>query len=245
MKKKLLLLFAGIAILVLATGLLAGCQATSPSTEGSNQQAGISVSGEGKVTVTPDIVNVQLGIQAQALTVADAQSQAANAMNDVMTALTTNGVAQKDIQTQSYSIQQITSWDNNKQQQIITGYQVNNYVNVKIRDVAKAGTIIDAAAAAGGNLTRVNSIQFGIDDPIAYNDQVREKAMTDAKDTATQLANLAGVTLGKPISISESGSSPVVPPIYYSAASDSKSSTVITPGEFDITLTVQVIYAIK
>jgi uncharacterized protein YggE len=245
MKKKLLILLSGIVILVLVSVGLAGCQATGSSVENSNQQVGISVSGEGKVTVTPDIVNVQYGIQAQALTVADAQSQAANAINDVMAALTANGVAQIDIQTQSYSIQQTTSWDNNKQIQIVTGYQVNNYVNIKIRDVAKAGIIIDAAAAAGGNLTRVNSIQFGIADPLAYNDQVREKAMTDAKDTATQLAKLAGVTLGKPISISENVSSPVVPPIYYNGAADAKSSTAITPGTFDITMTVQVLYAIK
>ena len=245
MKKKLLLLLAGIVILVLVSVGLAGCQAAGSPLENSNQQAGISVSGEGKVTVTPDIVNVQYGIQAQALTVADAQSQAANAINNVMAALTANGVAQIDIQTQSYSIQQTTSWDNNKQIQIVTGYQVNNYLNIKIRDVAKAGIIIDAATAAGGNLTRVNSIQFGIADPTAYNDQVREKAMTDAKDTAAQLAKLAGVTLGKPISISENVSSPIVPPIYYNGATDAKSSTAITPGTFDITMTVQVLYTIK
>ena len=87
------------------------------------------------MTVTPDVANLQLGIQAQAMTVADAQSQAVKAMNNTMSALTTNGVAQKDIQTQYYNIQQTTTWDNNKQQQVITGYQVNNYVNVKIRDI--------------------------------------------------------------------------------------------------------------
>jgi uncharacterized protein YggE len=179
------------------------------------------------------------------LTVADAQSQAAKAMNDVQAALTANGIAAKDIQTQYYNIQQTTSWDSSKNIQVVTGYQVNNYINVKIRDVSKAGTIIDAAAAAGGDLTRINSIQFGVDDPIAYNDQARTKAMTDAKDTATQLAKDAGVALGNPVAISESVSNPTVPAVYYSASSGTKDTTVINPGTLDITITVQVLYAIK
>ena len=71
--------------------------------------------------MTPDIVNIQLGIQAQATTVADAQSQAATAMNNVLAALTSNGVAQADVQTQNYNIQQVTTYDNLKQQSIPAG----------------------------------------------------------------------------------------------------------------------------
>ena len=115
------------------------------------------------------MANVQLGIQAQAKTVSDAQNQATKAMNDVMAALTANGVAQKDIQTQYYNIQQTTSWDNNKQEQIVTGYQINNIVSIKVRgvdtDATRAGTVIDAVTLAGGDLTRINSIQFTVDDP--------------------------------------------------------------------------------
>ena len=250
MKKRFILLFAGIVILLLTTALLAGCQASGSSAGGSNQQTGISVSGEGKVTVTPDVANVQLGIQAQAKTVSDAQNQATKAMNDVMAALTNNGVALKDIQTQYYNIQQTTSWDNNKQEQIVTGYQINNIVSIKVRgvdtDATRAGTVIDAVTLAGGDLTRVNSIQFTVDDPTIYYDQARDKAMADAKDTATQLAKLSGVTLGKPISISESNVSvPQVYPVYARDAAGAASSTPISTGELDITLDVQVVYAIQ
>ena len=245
MKKRFLLLFAGIAILVLMAGLATSCQPSVSAAAGANQQTGISVSGDGKVTVTPDVANIQLGIQAQAKTVADAQSQAVKAMNDVMAALTNNGVAQKDIQTQYYNIQQTTTYDNVKQQQIVTGYEVSNVVNAKVRDVTKAGSVIDAVTAAGGDLTRLNSIQFSLNDPTAATDKAREMAMADAKDTATQLAKLAGVTLGKPISISENNTSvPLYAPVYAKAA-DSVSSTPISPGELDITLSVQVVYAIQ
>ena len=70
--------------------------------------------------------------------------------------------------------------------------------------------------------------------------------MADAKDTATQLAKLSGVTLGKPISISESNTSvPQIMPVYAKGAANSTSSTPISAGELDITLTVQVVYAIQ
>jgi len=165
MRKKFML-FAVIAAILLVSVLLVGCQASgSTATTISNQQTGISVSGQGIVYVTPDIVNLQLGIQAQAATVADAQSQAVAAMNNVLAALAANGVAKADIQTQNYSIQQTTRYDNVKQQEISTGYQVINYVNVKVRDVTKAGVILDAVTAAGGDLTRVNSVQFSLNVP--------------------------------------------------------------------------------
>ena len=246
MKKKILLL-TGVILILLTAGLLYGCQQSgSPAGYSAYQQTGIWVTGEGKVTAVPDIADIQLGIQAQAKTVADAQTQAAKAMNDVMSALTANGVAQKDIQTQYFSIQQLTRWDSDKQEQVVTGYQVNNMVNAKIRAVDKAGAIIDAAAQAGGDLTRVNMIQFSIDDQTVYNDLAREKAMADARDTAKQLADLSGVKLGKPIYISEAGvSTPRTVPVYAKDAVGESSSTSISAGELEITLTVQVAYAIQ
>jgi uncharacterized protein YggE len=245
MKKKFILLAMGIVILIMLSVGLAGCQASGTAASTGNQQTGISVSGQGIIYVTPDIVNLQLGIQADALTVADAQSQATAAMNKVLSTLTTSGIAQADIQTQNYSVQQTTSWDNTKQKSVVTGYEVENFINVKIRDITQTGKIIDAVTAAGGDLTRVSSVQFSLNDPTSDNNQAREKAMADAKATATQLANSAGVKLGNPISISESEVSPVTSVYRSDLAIPASSSTPISAGELEITVTVQVTYAIK
>jgi len=117
MKTKLVLaigLVVLIAVLALAlagrnttAGVAAGQQLLASSD--ANNQHGIWVSGEGDVPVTPDIAILNLGVTAQASTVASAQSQAVAAMNKVMSALTSNGVDQKDIQTQYFSIQQVTN----------------------------------------------------------------------------------------------------------------------------------------
>lgn len=275
MKKKLALVL-GLAIVAAVIGVgLTGCNSTAGpvaaqdqqpiSTNASNQQTGIWVSGTGKITVTPNIATVDLGVTAQASTVAEAQSQAAAAMDKVISALTSNGVAQKDIQTQYFSIQEITTPiivtppvpystsgasgtpitppRTTTLSRAIT-YQVINTVTVKIRTIDKTGSIIDAVASAGGDLTRINSVSFSVDQPEQYYTQARQLAMKDAADKASQLAKLAGVTLGKATYISESSSTPVIyPPTVESA--DSGSNTSISPGETDITYNVQVVYAIQ
>ena len=260
MKKGLLLV---IGLVLAVSLLLVGCEsqegANSVEAQGAelpqsvnvaltgstSQQTGIWVSGTGEVTVTPDVAILTLGVEAQETTVSASQSEAAVAMTAVVDALKTNGVADKDIQTQWHSISPVTRWDDKTNEQITTGYRVSNMVTVKIRDITKAGTIIDAVAGVGGNLTRINGISFTVNDPTAYNNQAREKAMQDAAAKAQQLASLAGVTLGKAIYISESSSYIPQPIRLFDSAVGASASTPISAGELDITLTVQVGYAIE
>jgi len=251
--KKNLLLAVGLASVLAIVGL-AGCTPGNTvlgEIEGisiSSLQEGISVTGQGKVMAVPDVVTLRLGIEAQEASVAKAQTQAVEAMDRVITALTENGVAEKDMQTQYFSIRQVTKWDREKEQEIVIGYRVTNMVTAKIRDIDKAGSIIDAVAEAGGDLTRIDRVDFTVDDPSDYYEEAREKAMADAKDKAKQLAKLAGVTLGKPTYISEGTR---VPPISRGVVMEAVPAEVlapetpIIPGEMEISLNIQVIYAIQ
>ena len=260
MKKGLLLV---IGLVLVVSLLLIGCESQESSgstngqelsvpqnlsvslTGGSSQQTGIWVSGTGEVTATPDVAILTLGVQAQETTVKAAQSEAASAMAAVVNALKANGVADKDIQTQWYSISPVTKWDDKTNEQITTGYSVSNMVIVKIRDISKAGTIIDAVTEAGGDLTRINGINFTVDNPTAYYNQAREKAMQDAAAKAQQMASLAGVNLGKAIYISESGGYIPGPYPLRDYAAGASASTPISPGELNITISVSVGYSIE
>jgi uncharacterized protein YggE len=249
-------LAVGIVIILVLVGL-AGCSAAKvPATEGQpvsvnvgSQQTGIWVNGTGKVTLTPDIATLSLGVSAQTSSVAEAQSQASTAMDKVMAALKGNGVAQKDIQTQYYNVQQVTRWDDKSQLEVVIGFRVSNMVIAKIREMAKIGSIIDAVVAAGGDLTRINGINFSVEKPEQYYSQARELAMNDAKAKAQQIASLSGVTLGKPTFISENASAPPVPypQVMYKGdmAAGAAPSVPISTGEMDIVLNVQVTYTIQ
>lgn len=256
MKTKVLVAVGMVLILVMA--VLAGCSSGGTTTGSNqpitvnmaNQQTGIWVNGEGKVWVTPDLATLSLGIYSQKDKVSDAQSEAAAAMAKVMEALTSNGIEKKDIQTQNFSIQQVTRWDDKTQQQVVIGYAVTNMVVAKIRNLDKVGTIIDTSVTAGEDLIRINGISFTKEDTSADYVKARELAMNKAKAKAQQITSLSGVTLGKPVYITESS---YVPPVAYmtnsfkadSAGGGAVPSTSISPGELEITVNVQVNYAIQ
>jgi len=252
-KKWLAAIILGL-VLVLAVPILAGCgspavaQDSPSAVQVSQQPEGIWVSGIGEVSITPDLATLNLGVTAQELTVAQAQAKASEAMAKVMQALTDAGIAQKDIQTGYFSITQQTRWDDLKRIDTPIGFQVTNMLTVKIREIAKVGDIIDAVVVAGGDLIRINGINFSVEEPSKYYTEAREKAMTAAKGKAQELANLAGLTLGKPTYINESAQyTPYYGYANYSVrvpAADMASGTSISPGETEVTLTVEVTYSV-
>lgn len=273
MKKGIILTLSLILAAVLLTAGLLGCnsstpvdtspsaasQQTSPAPAASpevnvslnNQVEGIWVSGTGKVTVTPDVATLQLGIEAQEPSVSEAQVKASEAMDKVMAALTDNGVAEKDIQTQYFRISQRTRWDEQQQLEVVIGYRVTNQVVAKIRDMENVSTIIDAVVAAGGDYTRINNLSFSVDDPSVYYDEAREKAMADAKDKAQKIAGLAGMKLGEPTYISESTVSPVYEGMVYGLSAPMPvpapapaPAPSISPGEIEISVNMQIAYSL-
>ena len=245
-----------VTSLVVAIALLgvAGCAAVERGVEtalaadtGNTQQKGIWVSGQGKVSVTPDIAALRLGIEAQADTVAEAMSQAAEAMDKVLTALMEGGVAEEDIQTFRFSISEAWEWDRVTGGRELTGYLVSNMVSIRIRALDEVGLIIDAVVEAGGDLIRIHGIGFTVEDPTPYHYEAREKAFADARAKAKQLAQLAGVTLGKPTFISEGMAHFPPMPMPPRMAMDMEVAPVtpIMPGEQEIIINVQVVFAIE
>ena len=225
--------------------------ATSLSSGGiivSQQSLGLWVSGTGKVTGTPDIVVLSLGVQSQEKNVAQAQKTAVDAMSGIMQVLKEAGIADKDIQTTQFNIEQQTRWDEKQNMSVVIGYQVSNIVTVKIRDMGKAGAIIDKAAEAGGDLIRVNGISFMVEDPSPLFIIAREKAILYATDKAKQMSRASGTKLGKIIYINES--TPYAPVIQnsYMKMSDSAgiagAPTSISAGELEFQATVQLVYQI-
>ncbi|HEU0021165.1 MAG TPA: SIMPL domain-containing protein [Dehalococcoidia bacterium] len=204
---------------------------------------GISVSGQGQVSGTPDLATVNLGVEASRDTVQSAREDAAAAMEKVIQTLKDNGVADQDIRTSYFSIN--PRYDQNYQ--TITGFQVSNQLTVKIRDLDSVGSVIDAVVLAGGDLTRFQGINFSIEDVKPLEKQARNAAVADMVDKANQLAALSGVQLGQPYYISETGGfSPLRLAFAEAAMFDQvgAAATSIQPGQVDVTVSVQAIFAI-
>ena len=239
-----------IIVAVLGAGalLMAACtpQVTveNSGSTGDGLTRGISVSGVGRVTGTPDTLTMSFGVQIVDDSVSAAVERAAQRADAVIAALIASGVAESDIQTANYSIYPRYEWRND--QQILTGYEVSNTVTAKIREIDTAGEAIDAVSAAGGDDVTVSGVSFSIEDNEALLEAARAAAWADAQGKADQLASLSSVTLGAPSAISESFSS-AQPPIWYeerAVASDGGFATPITPGEQEIAVTLQVHFSI-
>ena len=217
---------------------------------GANQQVGLSVTGRGQVTTTPDLAILNVGIEAKGETVEEARIRAARAMDRMVQALNARGLQSGDIQTQFFNIGPDYIYNRSTERQELIGYRVNNQVSVKIRDMGDVGVIINEVATAGGDLARIQGVSFTVEDTEALESQAREKAVANLIAKAQQFAQLAGVQLGKPIYLSESGGfAPRIEPFagrnfeLFTAAT--APDTPISGGELKVTITVQGVFSIE
>ncbi|OJV26958.1 MAG: hypothetical protein BGO26_04850 [Actinobacteria bacterium 69-20] len=198
--------------------------------------------GSGTVSGTPDTLTVQLGVQTRAATASVALNQNNTAAASLIAKLKSSGVAEKDLRTSSLSVYATYS-DNGS---TVTGYEVSNMVTATLHDVSKAGTLIDAAQSAAGNAIRVDGISFSFADDSSLRAKARADAVKQALTQAKQLADVAGVTVGQVMSISESGGSAPMPMYAMPSAAGAADSatTPVLPGSADLSVTVQVVVAI-
>lgn len=226
--------------------LLTACGSTPQVTVNNSEAAetGISVSGMGEVTGAPDTVEIDLGVSALGETVDAATVTAAERAEALISALTSNGVAEEDITTTDYSI--YPEYDYSRNEERLVGYRVNNTVRAKIRDLENIGSVLDAASAAAGDETRISGLRFSIEDSTELVAAARGAAWEDALAKATQLAELSGQNLGAATSITENVSMPPVPiPYDEDLAGAERAATPIEPGTSAVTITLEVQFALE
>lgn len=235
------------------TGITVAPQSGSPNfspylQQNNGQLAGIWVSGSGSVATSPDLALVSFGVEAKATTVQQARGEAATAMSKIMTVFSSYNIDTEDIQTQVFRIEPNYEWNERHRRQDLVGYRVTNTASAKVRDLQLLGILIDKVTEAGGNIARIKSIDFTVENTTRLTDKAREIAVADAISKANQLAALAGVALGKPIYITESGSNPAIVNEFTQTrmqAAMAVPDTPINPGETNIVISVQAMFAIR
>jgi uncharacterized protein YggE len=203
----------------------------------------VSVSGQGLVTGTPDVLRLSMGVQRTGSNVNDALNLANGDIKKITDALHRHGVADKDIQTSNLSINPHWVKDNK-----IDGYDVAESLTVQLRKLSDAGSAISDAAAAGGNATRVDSVSFDIEDNQALVNAARDKAFADAKAKAERYAELSGRSLGKVSQVSESTDTAPAPQPFYAAkdaAGAAQSSVPISAGSQQVSVTTSVVWELN
>lgn len=215
-------------------------QVTVPAVQGTL----LSVNAEGLSEGRPDMAIVNLGVTTEGRTAAAALAENAQRMQALIQALRRAGVAERDIQTSNVSVypQQVYG---EGQAPRITGYQANNSVTAKVRNIDSTGRVIDAAVAAGGNT--VNGVSFTYQDPDAQLDAARRDAIAEARRRAELYANALGMRVHRIVAVTEGGGyAPIVPvAMERMAAQDGAASTPVAPGQIETRASVGVTFELR
>lgn len=217
----------------------------------------ISVQGEGKVAVRPDIGVFSAGVLTQARKVGDAQKENAERSNAILAFLKKGGVAEKDIKTVGYSINPQYRYSDApcaggvcppRRPPEIAAYEVRHTLEVKVRDLGKADTLLEGIVAAGAN--EVGSIGFQVDDKEEPRAEARKLAIEDAQEKARVIEDDLDVRLTRITAFYESGDGGPVP--FYGEAKGGFGGGIaaapapeVAPGEQEIRSAVTITYEFR
>jgi uncharacterized protein YggE len=220
----------------------------------------IVVSGKGEVVVKPDIATISFTITEENLDVGVAQDSVNKTSAKIVDYLKTQTVDEKDIKTTSYDISPRYEYTNNAGQvldctiypncysgkRIVAGYDVSQSLEVKIRDLTKAGKIVSGLGEFG--VKDMSGLTFSVDKQDEVMKQARDAAIADARADAERIAKALDVRLGKVTTFSENSNYPY--PVMYAKASVAEnggtvSDAVLPTGENTITSNVSVTYEIR
>lgn len=204
----------------------------------------ITISGQGKIVAVPDIAKVNISLSTIKKTVAEAQKENSEKMNNIIKEIKGLGVADKDLKTVSYNIYPQYDWIDGRR--IFKGYEVRQTLEVKIRDTEKISAVLDKAGSLGAN--EISDLNFEVDNIEKIQQEARVQAITDAKNKAEELAKAMGVKLGKITAFYENN---YIPRPYYDYATkgegyggmmtESASPTIAT-GESEIISNVSITF---
>ncbi|MBI5005130.1 MAG: SIMPL domain-containing protein [Candidatus Lloydbacteria bacterium] len=245
---------AGIVVMVaFAYGALQFASVAEPSLSRS-----FTVGGEGKVTAIPDVAVFSFSILTEGGTdLSSSQEKNTTASNKAIAFVKENGVDNKDISTQGYSINPRYQYANCGGPLLngasvcpppeIVGYTISQSVQVKIRDFKNIGTIMRGVVSNGANT--VSGLSFDIDDRTKLENDARAKAIAAAEERAKTIAKAGHFRMGKIISINDGGVSVPMPYRTFGAVSESamgaKTIPTIEPGSQDISANISITYSVK
>ena len=243
MNNKYLAWSATATLIILSIFLLASTAYVSDTATSANT---VSFSGQGKVMAKPDIAVINASIVTQAATPKAAQNDNSAKSKKVVEFLKKQNIDEKDIKTSSYNIFPQYRYPQFGGQPTITGYQVNQSLEVKIRDLDKVSDVLDGLVSAGAE--QVNNLGLQVEDPEKLKTEARKMAIEDAKNKADELKDEVGIRLGKIVNFMENtGGYPI--PLY---AFDKEGRGMgggggpdVPAGENEIVVSVTITYQIK
>lgn len=218
------------------TGVLATAQVQQ------NTPPQINVSGEGKILVMPDLVDISVGVTntgADAATVKKANDVAIDA---VIKYLKAQKLDPKDYQTQRVSLNKNYDYDKKKY-----NFVASQTIIIHLKDITKYDAVMLGLTDAGVNT--INGVTFKTSKEDQYESEARVKAIADARKKAEDYTKALGNKLGKALLVTDNSQTyyPVMhaAAMYKSENMAADARETLAPGEITITANVNIAYALE
>lgn len=233
------------ALLATIGMMAAACAAPGAVAENAMSPRTLSVTGQGEALAAPDMAIVTIGVETDGKTAADALRANSTAMSATIDKLKSMDIEARDIQTAGINVNPRYNYENNRREPEVIGFRASNSVRVRLRDLDKAGAVIDEAVSSGAN--SLGGVSFTFADPDPLYEAARRDAVADAIARATLLADAAGVELGPILTIRDGrAATPRNDTIVVRASrAEADFSAPIEAGESSVRANVTLIYEIK
>jgi uncharacterized protein YggE len=183
-----------IACLALLCLSLSACDTPPPDARGlQRDEVLVQISASGRTDTRPDEARFTAGVSTVAPTAAAASTGNNEAINRVVAALRALGVRPEDVQTQSITLNRIDFGANRGR------FEANNQIEVRVRDLTKAGAAIAAATEAGANV--LSGPNLGVADPEAASRAAYAAAFRAARGRAEAYAEAADLRIDRVLAI--------------------------------------------
>jgi len=205
----------------------------------------LQVSAQGEVRRAPDVAEIGVGVVTQATDAQAALKANAEQMNRVVAAVRRAGIEDKDVQTSGVNLQPQYQYGENVPPKL-NGYQAQNRVSVKVRDIGDVGKVLDALVAQGAN--QIDGPTFTLDKPETALDEARRAALAKARTRAKMYADAIGLRVARIVSIDESGAGFQPPRPMMMAKTEmamDSSTTPVMPGEQTHAVSLNVVFELR
>jgi hypothetical protein len=206
------------------------------------------VQATGRVAAPPDVFKISLGVLTEGPTVYEALTENSKRAADVVSALKEHGVAEADLQTSRLGISPVLEVrppdDPDRTPPRVVAYSVTNTLRANLHDVGRVGDVIDAAAKAGGDAVRVDSLGFSIENTSGLVAEARKQALADVQAKAREICDALSLRLSSIRSVSEAIGTPRLPVFDFALRAEHAAPPTIEAGSEEITVDVSIEYEI-
>jgi uncharacterized protein YggE len=209
----------------------------------------VTVSGEGTARATPDEATVRFGVVTEGQTAEGVREENARAARNVLNAAR-ELVDEENIRLETLRLQPRYDYDRDEGERRLVGYEAQRTAVVEIDDLEVLPVLVARVVERGAN--RLEGISYDLSDRAPVRREALREAAQDARDKARVLAQSLGVTLGEVVQISEQGYDFPQPRYRVSAdmeraqaAQSAPEPDAYAPGEIEVTVNVQVAFALE